>query len=350
MAVGINDRSAHLGTAPLMLTDDTSRSTCNRALMLTSLDVKEQQAMTSIASIFATRPESWGYRGDPFLWDALGWQLSTRIAQNNPSSVVPINHEALLTDTFRSLIDDGDRQGDGLALSWLPSEGMSGGVIHLATWNDQLLPEISRRIRAIKETAPYAMEYHPAEHRFRFAAWAASTAARSSRRVCTFPVSAGAQLLLMSDLKWLSLGSHWLPRSRDSFDQAHQRWCEEILRLGKSEISKSFTYGISAKLVNCYLKALFLQTMVGLPFDPYTERNGTGWDASTRFLHPPIDRVLMEEAARRSDNAMKRRWKQLIGIGWSNFSRVDYVDALRLCREMVGDDVVQIEACWTGFQ
>jgi hypothetical protein len=41
--------------------------------------------MTSIASIFAKRPESWGYRGDPFLWDALGWQLSARIAQNDQS-------------------------------------------------------------------------------------------------------------------------------------------------------------------------------------------------------------------------------------------------------------------------
>lgn len=306
--------------------------------------------MTLISSIFSKRPESWGYRGDPFLWDALGWQLSARIAQSDQSPLVPSNIETLLKDTFRLLIDDGDRQGDGMVLSWLPSEGMSGGVIHLETWNDQLLPEISRRLRGMQEAATYQMEYHPAEHKFRFAAWAASTAARSSRQVCTFPVSAGAQLLLRSDLKWLSLGSHWLPRSRHGFDQTHQRWCNDILRLAQSEISKSFTYGISAKLVNCYLKALFLQTMVGLPFDPYTERNEIGWDTSTRFLHPPIDRVLMKEAARRSDNAMKRRWKQLIGIGWSKFSHDDYADAIRLCREMVGEDVVQIEACWTGFQ
>lgn len=318
--------------------------------MLTLLNAKEQQAVTSIASIFARHPEAWGYRGDPFLWDALGWQLSTRIAQNDLSSVLPSNYEALLMDTFRLLIDGGDRQGDGVVLSWLPSGGMSGSVIHLETWNDQLLPEISRRLRGIKEAEPCAMEYHPAEHRFRFAAWAASTAARSSRRVCTFPVSAGAQLLQISDLKWLSLGSHWLPRSRDSFDKAHQRWCEEILRLGQSEISVSFTYGISAKLVNCYLKALFLQTMVGLPFAPYTERYGTEWDASTRFLHPPIDRVLMEEAARISDTATKRRWKHLFRIGWSKFTHDDYADAIRLCREMVGEDVAQIEACWSGFQ
>jgi len=318
--------------------------------VLTLLDTKEQTVVNSIASIFSKGPEAWGYRGDPFLWDALGWQLSAETAQIDQSALTMSNPETLLTDAFRSLIDDGDWREDSVRLNWLPSGGMSGGLIHLDTWNDKLLPEISRRLRGIKKNAGHSLEYHPAEHRFRFAAWAASTAARSARRVCTFPVSAGAQLLRMSDLKWLSLGSHWLPHSREDFDQAHHRWCEAILRRGLSEISPSFTYGIAAKLVNCYLKALFLQTKMGLPFDPYADRDEIGWDRSTRFLHPPIDRVLMEEAARRSDSIMKKRWKKLIRIGWSKFSRGDYADAIRLCHEMVGDDVAQIEACWTGFQ
>lgn len=320
------------------------------ALTLALVAVREQQDMTSIASIFAKRPETWGCRGDLFLWDALGWELSARIAQYDLSSLATSNLETLLADAFRSLIDDGNRQGDVVVLNWLPAGGMPGRVIHLATWNDQLLPEISRRLERIQERVDCALEYHPAEHRFRFAAWAASTAARSSRQVCTFPVSAGAQLLRMSDLKWLSLGSHWLPHSREGFDQAHQLWCEAILRDAQGEISTSFTYGISAKLVNCYLKALFLQTMVGLPFDPYTERDEMGRDASTRFLHPPIDRLLMEEVARRSDAVTKNKWKRLIGIGWSKFSQGDYADAIGLCRETVGEDVAQIEACWTGFQ
>lgn len=305
--------------------------------------------MTSIASVFSKRPEAWGYRGDPFLWDALGWQLSARIAQTHQNAL-PHNLEALLTDTFRVLIEDGDWQGDGVVLSWLPSGGMSGGAIHYATWIDLLLPEIARRLHELQKAPCCAVEYHPAEHRFRFAAWAASTAARSSRKVCTFPVSAGAELLLMSDLRWLSLGSHWLPLSREGFDKAHERWCEGILHLAQAKISKSFTYGITAKLVNCYLKALFLQTMAGLPFDPYSDRSTLGWDKSARFLHPPIDRVLMVEAARRSETAKKKSWKRLINIGWSNFDRKDYDDAIRLCRETVGDDIVQIEACWSGFQ
>jgi len=58
----------------------------------------------------------------------------------------------------------------------------------------------------------------------------------------------------------------------------------------------------------------------------------------------------MVEAARRSESAKKKSWKRLIDIGWSNFNRKDYDDAIRLCRETVGEDVVQIEACWSGFQ
>jgi hypothetical protein len=306
--------------------------------------------MNSIASVFSKRPESWGYRGDPFLWDALGWELSVRVAQNDQRSPKLRDLELEIIETFRSWLDEGERQGDGIILNWLPKAGISGGVVHLETWSNKLLPELSRRLQGIAEAGNDAIEYHPAEHRFRFASWAASTAARSSRKVCTFPVSEGAQLLRMSELKWLALGSHWLPRSRDDFDRAHHHWCEEILHLARDEISKSFTYGISAKLVNCYLKTLFLQTMVGLPFDPYDDNDEKGCDASTRFLHPPIDRVLMEEAARRSNPSMKRSWKQLIGIGWSNFTSNDYNRAISLSREMVGEDVARIEAFWSGFQ
>jgi hypothetical protein len=306
--------------------------------------------MVSVASIFSTPPDTWGYRGDPFLWDALGWEISNRISQKDQSFQETLSLEPALTNTFRSLINGGQKQGDGLALKWLPVQGMSGGIICPETWNNKLLPELSARFRAAKRAVHDGIEYHHAEHRFRFAAWAAATAARSSRKVCTFPVSMGAQLLRNSNLRWLALGSHWLPRSRDEFDHAHHQWCEEILHRAQNDISKSFTYGIAAKLVNCYLKALFLQTMAGSPFDPNCGGGDIGSAAYTRYLHPPIDRILMEEAARRSDAETKKAWKQLIGIGWSNFTGEDYKRAIKLSRKMVGEDVAQIEACWIGFQ
>lgn len=306
--------------------------------------------MNTVTSIFLSRPEAWAYRGDSFLWDALGWELSNRVARSDDKTQVAANIDQILIDTFSSIVVDGKRQGDGIALPWLPKDGMSCGALHMQTWNDKLLPELSRRLRKSTSLENGEMEYHPAEHRFRFAAWAAATAARSSRRVCTFPVSAGAELLRKSELRWLALGPHWLPRTREEFDRAHSRWCEEILRLGKDRISEAFTYGISAKLVNCYLKALFLQTMAGPPFDPFGNSHQPDLDVSTTFLHPPIDRLLMVEAAKRADSSVKKSWKKLVKIGWSNFSHDEYIQAMSLIREMVGEDVAQIEACWMGYQ
>ena len=306
--------------------------------------------MTSISSVFSKRPKSWGYRGDPYFWDALGWEFSSRLAQSNQGASADVDYEALLLETYRQLAADGDQRGDGIALAWLPLGGMSGGLISSKKWRGELLPALADRVRSIPRSVDLTLDYHPAEHRFRFSAWAASTAARSSRKVCTFPVSAGALLLRESALRWMALGSHWLPRSREAFDHAHHGWCEAILRKGRAEISPAFTYGISAKLVNCYLKALFLQTMVGLPFDPHGERSEIDGPPASRFLHPPIDRVLMEAAAKRSDRAMRSRWKALIAIGWSKFSHEDYAEAMALCAQMVGDDVAKAEVFWSGFQ
>lgn len=305
--------------------------------------------MSSIATLFSKKPKAWSLRGDPYLWDALGWELSRKIAQYDSESAKNLNKQQLLSDTFQGLTHAGEKRGEELYLPWLPSAGMSGGVIHIPTWNERILPELWGGIESLKSSAN-KLEYHPAEHRFRFATWAAATAARSSRRVCTFKVSEGAQLLRKSKLRWMALGSHWLPRTRPDFDRAHIDWCNEITNLGKRDISNSFTFGIAAKLVNCYLKALFLQTMVGQPFDIYDEYDQSAWDASTRFLHPPIDSLLMAEAARRSSGELKKSWKQLEKIRWSKFTESDYRRTLQLIRSMVGDDVAQVEACWIGYQ
>jgi len=58
----------------------------------------------------------------------------------------------------------------------------------------------------------------------------------------------------------------------------------------------------------------------------------------------------MEAAAKRSDRAMRSRWKALIATGWSKFSHEDYAAAIALCAQMVGDDVAKAEVFWSGFQ
>ena len=277
--------------------------------------------------------------------------MSEKIAEAGSRPVSPVGINDLLQKCFNCLIDGGKvLGGDGRALTWLPNGGMSGGMVHLPTWHETLLPELRHRFAASGSGRSGAVEYHPAEHRFRFAAWAAATAARSSRSVCTFPVPIAADLLRESSLRWLALGSHWLPLTQKDFDAAHDAWCHDLERRGKDKISPSFSYGIAAKMMNCYLKALFLQTMVGAPFAPYDERGDEGPDRSTRYLHPPIDRVLMMEARRQSNSDQKAKWQELIDIGWSKFGRRDYKLAIKLIREMVGENAALGEVYWIGYQ
>ncbi|TNE90571.1 hypothetical protein [Thioclava sp. L04-15] len=153
-----------------------------------------------------------------------------------------------------------------------------------------------------------------------------------------------------SSLRWLALGSHWLPLTQKDFDVAHHTWCDDLSKRGQDLIGSRFSYGIAAKMVNCYLKALFLQTMVGAPFNPYNKRADDVAENSTRFLHPPIDRLLMVEAARHANPVQKVKWKKLISTGWSKFQCQDYKLAIQLIREMVGENAALGEVYWVGYQ
>lgn len=310
--------------------------------------------MPSIAAAFSEPPKKWGYSGDPFLWDALGWTVSNEADTLNKAAQTPVDTKCLLEKAFNSLVACNPNRDGVVALEWLPGRGKSDGLIHRPTWEAMLIPEILRRLSSSHAQSSVQVEYHPAEHRFRFAAWAASTAASRSRSVCSFRVSVGVRLLQQSDIRWLALGSHWLPPTRDAFDAEHERWCQFIKKRAKksekTNICGEFSYGIAAKLVNCFLKALFLQTMAGPPFEMHEFRNGKSGTTPAMFLHPPIDRLLLTEATRRSDPEKKHRWKELLDIGWSKFSQEDYHKAIQLVRETVGENLSQIEAYWPGHQ
>jgi len=111
--------------------------------------------MTSVSSAFSKRPKSWGYRGDPYFWDALGWEFSSRLAQSNQGASADVDYEPLLVETFRQLAADGDQRGDGIALAWLPLGGMSGGLISSKKWRDELLPALAERACSIPKTVDF---------------------------------------------------------------------------------------------------------------------------------------------------------------------------------------------------
>ncbi|MEH6834308.1 hypothetical protein [Falsihalocynthiibacter arcticus] len=311
----------------------------------------------SFAKIFREAPSKWGLRGDPYLWDAMGWHLSNKRAAteglDNPLNLS--NLSDTIASGFRDLtgvdLDDG---ADEVPLDWLPQRGISGGFVDLPTWRESLVPELLSRAQIIGQGTSQFLEYHPAEHRFRFAAWCAATASRSSRSVCTFSVAKGASLLRNSSLRWLALGPHWLP-SPSQFDIMHDLWCSELLLDGQNSISQDgFSYGIAAKMTNCYTKALFLGEMLGGPFKPYQKQEDTAYIDDYRdavsALHPPIDRVLLVDLAKQNVGGMGPRWHSLMHKGWSKFDRDAYLYAINLMKQVSTSYPAQVEAYWVGYQ
>ena len=311
--------------------------------------------------IFSKPPKSWGLRGDPYFWDALGWHLSSI---GSEADEVDLDHGTVLraVEIGFSELSEGRILKDGgeFSLNWLPTGGMSGGFVSGDTWRDKLLPEIINRAdniqkaREIQPTGHPAISYHPAEHRFRFAAWCASSAARQSH-LCRFSAATGAKLLSGSPVRWLALGAHWLPET-ENFDKQHEQWCEQLMEEAKAleapnRITGTFTYGVAAKLLNCYLKALFLGNLAGAPFDRYAEDCPVASDNSKlSAIHPPVDRILLQSLERQNVGGKKAEWRLYKAKGWSNFNKRDYQVTIDLIRDVTDGDMWRIEKFWAGHQ
>lgn len=189
------------------------------------------------------------------------------------------------------------------------------------------------------------MSFQPAEHRFRFAAWGAATAARASKN-CRFPVSDGVKLLKLIELDKLASGIEALPGPAE-FDEKHDVWCDQLVLLALTKLSKlpkkKFSYGVAAKLVNCYLKPLFMEHL--LTGDASEER------LKVNAIHPPIDSILLRNLGK-SDPDVERakNWRRWNSIGWSNFDRDDYLAVIEQIQDLTGGALWRIEAFWTGHQ
>ena len=97
-----------------------------------------------MGALFEPEPSRWGLRGDPHLWRALRDLLSAREVPASPAGVVSLLHAA-----FSELV--------GVDLASYPETsvyrerfahgGMSGGMISIETWRDQLIPLLTDRAR-----------------------------------------------------------------------------------------------------------------------------------------------------------------------------------------------------------
>jgi hypothetical protein len=175
------------------------------------------------------------------------------------------------------------------------------------------------------------------DHKHRFSVWAASTAARQARTKCHFSVEEGKKILESADIEE---SIQLIPKikSQDKFDDWHKDMCNRLISKAKNDHIQGFTFGVAAKLLNCYLKSYFIDYLDEL-----------------KFIHPPIDKLLLDKLADKNIGDKKKFWKCKSKIGWSSFEEEDYLEIIKSIKETLHeiDDssgLWKIEYYWVGHQ
>lgn len=171
------------------------------------------------------------------------------------------------------------------------------------------------------------IEYNLIEHRHRFAAWCAATASRASSK-CRFSVKLGVDLLEAVKLHaWLEQ----LPTS-EVFDREHKKMREKLIDHAKSMNIKGFSHGVAAKMINCYLKAAYIQS-----------------DKELAYIHPPIDRILINALIKADAGGVDSKiWREVNKSGgWSSMESDIYDRIIIKIKELHPEHFWKIEEYWT---
>lgn len=191
-------------------------------------------------------------------------------------------------------------------------------------------------------------EYSIEEHKHRFACWAASRAASASS-VCRFRVEEGVKILEGCGFNPHTAEVDELPEP-EKFDEWHQKWCEKAVNLDKDKevkVAGELTYGVAAKLINCYLKARFVCG---------SDHEDEKVKKIVKVIHPPIDSILLKSLVKNSPDFGKF-YKKLKNKAWSNFEEPDYTSVINKIKEI--DDLEylghreslwKIEYYWQGHR
>ena len=108
----------------------------------------EHAAAATMASLFDPEPETWGLRGDPYLWRALRDHLAQTDIPASADKVVGLLHAAFGELAGLDLVS-------GTASSAYRAQyahgGMSSGMLSLDTWRQRLIPILVERARTVMD-------------------------------------------------------------------------------------------------------------------------------------------------------------------------------------------------------
>ena len=214
-------------------------------------------------------------------------------------------------------------------------------------------------------------------HKHRFACWCAATAA-SQVKTFRFSVETGRKFLELGvDADRLPDARDFLERvnsiqafkTQEEFDEwhlstilnmLHSRHLLSVLEAENAKKVKAktqsmlqpsnYTFGIAAKLLNCYLKAFYVESL--------QEDFG-------KLIHPPIDRLLFQGLQHEEQvNREFFKFEQFIDPrhlsgspklpAWTSLDEVAYttiIKRIKLYLERLGTDSLwMIESAWRGHQ
>ncbi len=199
-------------------------------------------------------------------------------------------------------------------------------------------------------------------HKHILSKWAASRAASQSKGF-KFSVELGSKLLLFGKKGSQASDQEFIDyikqienfNSQDDYDSWHHQtivnmtsYTDELKQL-LDKHNKSFnnyTYGIAAKILNCYLKVFFLESFGNQKF--------------ADFIHPPVDAILLKALRKEDKKLFNFKNSVFTNIGvlkiptWTRINENEYKEIIKLMKEFLSikgqNGLWKIEFFWIGHQ
>jgi hypothetical protein len=106
----------------------------------------EDAAVAKMADLFDPEPETWGLRGDPYLWRALREHLSGTDIPASADEAVSLLHAAFGELAGLDLVSG---TASPVYRAQYAHGGMSSGMISLDAWRQRLMPMLAERARTL---------------------------------------------------------------------------------------------------------------------------------------------------------------------------------------------------------
>ncbi|MCX7096842.1 MAG: hypothetical protein NTV43_02925 [Methylococcales bacterium] len=161
------------------------------------------------------------------------------------------------------------------------------------------------------------MVYTIKEHRLNFAVWAAYRAAQAgSSKAKGYEFSDALKNCGVIDFIDTFSGNQI---THDEFDQLHSEWCNSIINVLKNNHKKLISYGIAAKLLNCFFKTYYILA-------------GNEEEILAKVVHMPIDSVLLKRIDEKKKTVFDKEYK------WQKLDETRYFELIAKLKAISNSD------------